>query len=392
MAGGPRGRALVIGGGIGGLSAAIALRRAGVDVAVFERSDELHEVGAGVGLQLAAVKALKRIGLLEPILEIGSQPLEALELRSHRSGRLLGRLPQREVGKDVGLFGVNVHRGDLLATLAGAAGDVVRLGAECVGFEQDEHGITARFADGREERGALLIGADGLHSTVRRQLHGDTELRYSGYAVWRAMPEFQDDRVTDAYPHQAVGPGGGFGLHPLGERMYWFASMARPEGAADDPQGRKHELRELFGGWYDPIPAVIEATPEEAIFRGDIYDRKPLDRWGTGRVTLLGDAGHATTPAMGQGAGMTIEDAAVLAEELSLDSNLGDAARVDAALRAYEGRRLPRTAKIVNMSWRLSQVYNFKNPVVYRLRNAMLWLTPDFAQRRQFQAEVDRDL
>jgi 2-polyprenyl-6-methoxyphenol hydroxylase-like FAD-dependent oxidoreductase len=206
------------------------------------------------------------------------------------------------------------------------------------------------------------------------------------------MPPFRDDRVTDAYPHQAVGPGGGFGLHPKGELMYWFASMARPEGLADDPRGRKHELRELFGSWYDPIPAVIEATPEEAIFRGDIYDRRPLARWGEGGVTLLGDAAHATTPAMGQGAGMTIEDAAVLAEELSLDPGLEDRDKVQAALRAYQGRRLPRTARIVNMSWRLSQVYNWKNPLVSALRNGMLWLTPAFAERKQFQAEIDRDL
>ena len=116
------GRALVIGGGIGGLSTAIALRRAGVEVAVFEASRELHEVGAGVGLQLAAVKALKRLGMLEPMLAISSAPLEALELRSHKSGRVLARLPQRELGKDVGLYGLNVHRGDLLATLAKGAG------------------------------------------------------------------------------------------------------------------------------------------------------------------------------------------------------------------------------------------------------------------------------
>jgi 2-polyprenyl-6-methoxyphenol hydroxylase-like FAD-dependent oxidoreductase len=386
------GRALVIGGGIGGLSTAIALRRAGVDVAVFEASSELHEVGAGVGLQLAAVKALKRMGMLEPMLAISSAPLEALELRAHKSGRVLARLPQRELGKDVGLYGLNVHRGDLLATLAKGAGDVVHLSAECIGFDEDADGVTARFADGREERGAILIGADGLHSTVRKQLHGDTELRYSGYTVWRAMPPFQDDRVTDAYPHQAVGPGGGFGLHPKGALMYWFGSMVRPEGAPDPPEGRKHELLKHFGGWYDPIPAAIEATPDEAIFRSDIHDRKPLESWGTARVTLLGDAAHATTPAMGQGAGMTIEDAAVLAEELSLDPGLNDRERIGAALHAYEARRRPRTTAVVDLSWKLSKVYNWKNPVASRLRNTMLFLTPAFVDRRRFQPEIDRDL
>ena len=386
-------RVMVIGGGIGGLSAAIALRRDGIDVSVFERSSELHEVGAGVGLQLSAVKALKRIGMLRPIVDIGSEPLEALELRSYRSGRLLGRLPQREIGHDVGLFGVNVHRGELLATLASHAGaDVIELNADCVGFDQDADGVTARFADGREERGAVLVGADGLHSAIRRQLHGDVKPRYSGYSVWRSMPPFQDERITDGYPHQAVGPGGGFGLHPKGELMYWFGAMVRPEGAPDPPEGMKHELRQHFGDWYDPIPAVIEATPEEMIFHADVYDREPLKTWGTGRVTLLGDAAHPTTPATGQGAGMAIEDAAALAEELSLDPELEDAERVTAALRAYEGRRLPRTTSIVNTAWRLSQIYNWRNPVASKLRETVLRLTPAFVQRKPFQAEIDADL
>jgi 2-polyprenyl-6-methoxyphenol hydroxylase-like FAD-dependent oxidoreductase len=386
-------RALIIGGGIGGLSAAIALQHDGIPVRVFERSSELHEVGAGVGLQLGAVKALKRMNMLAPIVEIGSEPLEALELHSYRSGKLLGKLPQREIGGPVGLFGVNVHRGELLATLAKHAGsEVIELGAECTGFEQDADGVTARFADGREERGAALIGADGIRSTIRGQIHGNGKPRYSGYSVWRSMPPFQDDRITDGYPHQAVGPGGGFGMHPKGELMYWFAAMARPEGAPDPPEGMKHELRQIFGDWYDPIPAIIEATPDEAIFHGDIYDRPPLKSWGSGRVTLLGDAAHPTTPSMGQGAGMAIEDAAVLAEELSLDPSLTNGARVTSALQSYEGRRVPRTTSIVNTSWRLSQIYNVKNPLVSTVRETVMRLVPDFVQRKEFEAVIKTDL
>jgi 2-polyprenyl-6-methoxyphenol hydroxylase-like FAD-dependent oxidoreductase len=386
-------RVLIVGGGIGGLAAATALQRAGVEVAVFEQSGELHEVGAGVGLQLAAVKALKRIGMLERIMEVSSEPIQALELRNYRSGKLLAKLPQGEVGGDAGLFGLNIHRGDLLATFAKSAGsDVVTLEAECVGFEQDDRGVTARFADGREERGAALVGADGIHSTVRRQLHGDTPLRYSGYTVWRSMPPFKDSRLSDGYPQQAVGPGGGFGLHPRDELLYWFASMARPEGAPDPPEGKKHELRRLYSDWYPPIPDVIEATPEEQIFRGDIYDRAPLDRWGEGRVTLLGDAAHATTPALGQGAGMTIEDAAVLAEELALEPGLERGDRIAAALSAYEGRRRPRTAAIVSESYRLSKTYNWKNPVACKVREGVMRLRPERTWRKAFRAEVERDL
>src|SRR5690349_11673288 len=133
VADGSGNRALVIGGGIGGLSTAIALQRAGIDVAVFEQSSELKEIGAGVGLQLACVKALKRMGMLEPILEVGSVPLHALELRHWRTAKVLARVPQLEIGEDVGLYGINIHRGDLLGELAKGAGDVVTLSAQCVG-------------------------------------------------------------------------------------------------------------------------------------------------------------------------------------------------------------------------------------------------------------------
>jgi 2-polyprenyl-6-methoxyphenol hydroxylase-like FAD-dependent oxidoreductase len=393
MKGRSENRALVIGGGIGGLSATIALRRAGVEVAVFEQSSELKEVGAGVGLQIAAVKALKRMGMLEPIMAVSSEPLQALELRNWRSGKLLGKVPQAEVAGDLGLFGLNIHRGDLLRTLAEAAGaGVVTLDAQCAGFEQDERGVTARFADGREERGAMLVGADGLDSTVRKQLHGDTELRYSGYTVWRSMPAFQDARLGDGYPQQAVGPGGGFGLHPRGDLVYWFGSMARPEGAPDAPDGKKHELLEIYGDWYSPIPELIEATPEEEIFKGDIYDREPLEQWGEGRVTLLGDAAHPTTPAQGQGAGMTIEDAAVLGEEISIDPGLERGDRIEAALRAYEGRRLPRTTAIVNESHQLSKTYNWKNPVACAVREGYMRLRSEKSWRKPMRAEAERDL
>ncbi len=383
---------MIVGGGIGGLSAAIALQRAGFAVTVFEESPGLYEVGAGVGLQLGAVKALKRMGMLEVILDAGSEPLEALELTNWRTGKLLAKMPQGEVGADHGLFGINIHRGDLLAALATAAGDVVELNSRLAGFEQDDDGVTVRFEDGREERGAVLVGADGLHSTVRAKLHKSIELRYSGYTVWRSMPSFPGHGISDRYPQQAVGPGGGFGLHPEGERVYWFGSMVRPEGQVDSPAGRKQDVLDAFKGWYSPIPELIEATPDKEISRRDIFDLKPLEFWGTGRVTLLGDAAHATTPAMGQGAGMAIEDGVVLAEELSLDPSLRHGSRIATALKAYEGRRLPRCKAIVDESYQLSKTYNWTHPAAVRLREVVLRARPAKSWAKKFRAEVERDL
>ena len=254
---------------------------------------------------------------------------------------MLAKLPQGEVAGDVGLFGLNIHRGDLLATLAeGAGADVVTLNARCVGFEQDDTGVTARFEDGREERGGLLIGADGLHSTVRRQIHGDTPLRYSGYTVWRSMPRFPDSGLRRRLP--AAGRRPRWRLRDPSARRARL--LVRLDGQTGGGARRARRQEAGAAGAVRGLVRrrsreLIEATPEEEIFQGDIYDRKPLEHWGQGRVTLLGDAAHPTTPALGQGAGMSIEDGAVLAEELALDRRLERRDRVEAALRAYEGRR-----------------------------------------------------
>ncbi len=164
--------------------------------------------------------------------------------------------------------------------------------------------------------------------------------------------------LSPAFYSRPKGEGQIFGIYPAKDKVYWFAGKKTPPGGSDAPGGRKQELLNLFKGWYEPIEALIEAADEAMILRNDVYDRKPVDRWGTGRVTLMGDAAHPTTPTLGQGAGLAIEDAVVLAKELALASNLSDYATVDDALRAYERIRMPRTAAIVNESWEYRTQYS----------------------------------
>jgi 2-polyprenyl-6-methoxyphenol hydroxylase-like FAD-dependent oxidoreductase len=206
-----------------------------------------------------------------------------------------------------------LHRAELLDALHRAAGpDVVRLGARCVGLVQDAMAVTARFEDGREARGDLLIGADGLRSAVRSVLFGTDPPRYGGYSAWRAVTRFDPARLT---PGETWGRGRRFGQWGMtGGRAYWYATESVPAGQGDPPEGRKQGLLALFCGWHEPVEDLIEATDESAILRNDVYDRPALHRWSVGRATLLGDAAHPMTPDMGQGACQAIEDAVILAD------------------------------------------------------------------------------
>lgn len=364
-------RVLVIGGGIGGLAAAAALRAGGAPVEVFERQPELRELGTGVGIQRVAAQALSMLGLQDALREISGPGFKALRLVSWRDGRTLTEVPwHREV--------VAVHRGELLEIIARAVGDpgVIHCGMECVGFRQDATGVSALFADGHEERGAALVGADGLQSVIRTSVIGDGPPRYPGATVWRALPEFTHKSLGRDYAQQVYGPASIFGMFPVDQRLFWWGSQIRPEGAVDPPAGRKRDLLDTFAGWPAGVPEVIEATPEDQIFHQDLYDRKPLEHWCDGRVTLLGDAAHPTTPTLGQGAGMAIEDGVVLGRELSAVGRLSVPGAVEAAFASYERKRIPRTSLIVTRSGRLSKVSHLKHPVSLFMRERVLSAMP----------------
>jgi 2-polyprenyl-6-methoxyphenol hydroxylase-like FAD-dependent oxidoreductase len=381
-------RVLVIGGGIGGLTAAAALRAGGVPVEVFERQPELRELGTGVGIQRVAAQALSMLGLRDQLRGISGPGFEALRLLSWRDGRTLAAVPwHREV--------VAVHRGELLEMLARAVGDlsIVHCAMECVGFRQDATGVTALFADGHEERGAALVAADGLESTIRAKLIDDGRPRYSGATVWRALPEYSHKSLGLDYAQQVYGPASIFGMFPVDKRLFWWGSQIRPEGAVDPPIGRKQDLLNTFAGWPAEVHQVIEATPEDQLYRQDLYDRKPVERWRDGRVTLLGDAAHPTTPTLGQGAGMAIEDGVVLGRELSALASLSAPGSVQAALDSYEHKRIPRTSQIVNRSAWLAKLSHVKNPVGLFMRERVLSAMPQkfwqllWEQERTYQIQ-----
>lgn len=359
-------KAIIIGGGIGGVTAAIALQRAGIDVTVFERAEELREVGSGLPLWTNALRALQKIGL-EHVLEALGAPVTAGSISTWRGDTLVD-LRTEELLKRLGTINAVVHRAELLALLLETLGaDKVQLGATCVGFTQDATGVCARFADGREVRGDVLIGADGLHSVIRAQLFGASKPRYAGYICYRGLAHLSRTGLET----WAWGKGYQFGLTPMSKgRAYWFAQFYTPEDAQDKAGGRKREMLDLFQDWHDPIPAVIEATAEDDILRNPIYESAPLHHWSLGRVTLLGDAAHTMTPNLGQGACQAIEDAVELAECLKAEPD------IVSALKHYEKQRVRRTNRITLMARLVGQVVQWENPMACRIRNAIMKRTP----------------
>ena len=374
--------AIIIGGGIGGLTTAIALRRRGMEVAVYERAPEIREVGAGLTLWANAVKVLGKLGLAEAVKAAGAPGMGG-SIRTSR-GETLSTMTGRELEERYGAANLGIHRADLQRILLARLGEeFVHLGATCTGFSQDEAGVTAHFADGSEARADVLIGADGIHSTVRETLFGKEKPRYSGYTAWRGVASVSAASGPTDAASETWGCGQRFGHVTIGQgRVYWFAVRNARAGETDAPEGRQAELRRLFAAWHAPIPALIDATPEAAILRNDIYDREPLKRWTEGRVTLLGDAAHPMTPNLGQGACQAIEDAVTLAHRLAERDEAGQ------ALLAYEMARIQRANFIVRQSWQIGRVAQWGNPAACALRNTLLKTVGGALQRSQLKLIV----
>jgi 2-polyprenyl-6-methoxyphenol hydroxylase-like FAD-dependent oxidoreductase len=355
-------RTAVVGAGIGGLAGAVALEQAGVEPIVIERSLQLREAGFGLVLSANAVTALRAIGLHERVAARGTKVRRA-EVRNPR-GDLLTLIDYEALGWET----YAILRNELQQAMLGAIpAERLHLGTVCVGVT--EHGQALH--DGGEAVVAdIVVGADGIRSAVRQSLFGEEPLRYGGHRAWRAGTRLDGARVRDRFV-EVWGVGGGFGFGPAGsDRVYWYCFETVPEGAPAPDRPRDEFLRR-YGGWFDPIPALIESTDPDALEPTFTYDRRPRRDWGRGRVTLLGDAAHPMKPNIGQGAAQALEDAVVLGDCLAASRDPED------ALRTYERRRVRRAAAVARASRRAGRAAEVRSPLVARLRDAVMKALPD---------------
>lgn len=382
-------RCVVIGGGIGGLTAAIALHRLGIDVSVHERTAGPSEIGAGISMWGNAVRVFDALGVGESIRSIGER-LRDGEMRL-ASGRVQSSMDMLALDAQLGVTSLLVHRAELQRVLLEVLPpNQVRFGHELTEIVSARSGVEARFRSGESVVADCIVGADGLRSVSREYVYGSPQkdpLRYSGYTCWRGVVSAGGfDSIPPGYVCETWGRGTRFGVLRLTkDRIYWFATTnapPRPPSASDIDRPR---LRSLVADFWDPIPRIVEATQASAILRHDLHDRIPRRGWSRDGVVLLGDAAHPTTPNIGQGGCLAVEDGFVLARELARDSD------VTAAFARYEALRFPRCAEITRFSFRLGIVGQWQNPLLCSVRDFVFRLTPPSAIEARHRRYVGYD-
>jgi salicylate hydroxylase len=339
-------RVAIVGGGIGGLTAACALRRRGIEVAIYEAAPELREIGAGVALGPNAMKVLRSLGLEDGVRGIAGRS-DWQMVHNWKTGRVISKTSRREQAALFGSASATVHRADLLDVLTDSLPrDLVTLGARCTGVESDGALAVARFEDGSEIEADVIIGADGIHSAVRASLFGPDAPRFTGKICYRSV--IGVDAVPGEPPANDnamwLGPHGTIVLYPVRQDellnvvCHYDDEDYRHEAWITECD--REEVLERYSGWHDSLRRIFSAS--EVWYKWALYDRDPIPRWTRDRVTLLGDAAHPMLPYLGQGACQAIEDGCVLAAAL--------AAQPDdpvTALALYERSRRPRASRVV---------------------------------------------
>lgn len=348
------GKILIVGAGLGGLSAACCLSKAGFDIEVFEQARRLGEIGAGIQLSANAMHVMRHLGLDDAIAKAGVRP-GAYVFRLHDTGEIIQQFPlSEEHERQHGAPYIQIHRADLHDLLAAEAykirPDIIHLDKQAIGFSEDAAGVELKFADGSSARGDLLVGADGLKSVIAHQIVGNIPASYTGDAAWRITIPVEQLRIDfiDQVMSVFMGPGGhAVCYYVRAGKLLNFVGIIETEEVFEESWTMRFpwvKLKNDFKGWHPAIQTIIDTADKDQCYRWSLHNRLPIRNWSTPRATLLGDAAHATLPYLAQGAGMAIEDGAVLARALRQSST------VSKALDLYQRNRIDRTARVVEQS------------------------------------------
>ncbi|MEB3338874.1 MAG: FAD-dependent urate hydroxylase HpxO [Leptolyngbyaceae bacterium] len=350
-------KAVIIGAGIGGLTAGIALRQAGYQVEIYDRVKELRPVGAGISLWSNGVKVMNRLGLGEKMAQIGGL-MNRMQYRS-QTDELLNDIDLHPLIAEVGQRPYPVARNDLQQMLLNSFPGEVTLNAKCIGVEETEDSVTAIFENGHRATGDLLIAANGIRSNLRSYVLGEeTHPQYGGYVNWNGLVQASADLAPKDTWVVYVGEHKRASLMPVGgDRFYFFFDVPLPKGSQTPPEAIQAELAEFFTGWPPVVQSLIQQLDPFKTNRLEIHDLSPIERMVRGRVALLGDAAHATCPDLGQGGCQAMEDGEVLTRYL-LTTNIS----VADALKRYETERKERANGIVVKARKRAEIIHGKEP------------------------------
>lgn len=342
--------AIIAGGGIGGLTAALCLHQKGWDIQLLEQAPALTEMGAGIQISPNGMKVLKQIGIDEAVSNIAFQP-DGTELRIGKTGRTIFSIPTKEIAEQRwGAPYLQIHRADLLNILATAlnarAPGAVQTNAHVASYRQENGKAVAILKDGAELTGDLLIGADGIHSNIRQTMQGNDAPRFTGNVAWRVV--VPTGKLGTLLPPKTgcawVGPGRHAVTYFLrqGKLVNLVGIVERDDWQEEGwtIQGTRKEALEDFRDFHPVIQNILDKA--DTHYRWALHDRKPLKQWTDGPIALMGDACHPMLPFLAQGAVQAIEDAWVLAEQVANGENIAE------SLRTYQALRLPRTANVQN--------------------------------------------
>ena len=365
----------IIGAGIGGLTTALALKQSGFKVSVYESANEIKPVGAGIVMAGNAMQIFRELGIREKIESAGNK-ISFLKMTDEKL-RPLSTVSLAKLEKKYGVYNIAIHRAELQRILAEEVGyENIHLGKRLTNIQNGEV-VKISFEDQSILNTQTIIAADGIHSTVRNQLFEPSTLRDTKQLCWRGV---LNTELAEKYAHEAYeawGRGKRFGFVKISANtLYWFAVV-------NERMYKNKELTDLFQEFHPDILNIISGTDKDQIFQSPIIDIKPFSGWHHGHVCLMGDAAHATTPNLGQGACQAVEDAYVIGKLFSSGKT------APAVFAEYEKLRKKKAHYIVNTSWMLGKVSHIENLFGVWLRNLLMKMIPDSVSEKQIDRVFD---
>lgn len=381
-------KVIIIGAGIGGLTTAIALRQRGIAYEIYEAAPGNRPVGAGIMLGANAIRVYERLGIGEEIKGVATLAGH-IYIRNCR-GAILQTISNAEVKRKYGAGTYGLHRAALQRVLLDHCGQPVQYNKRCASIQENGDRINVYFSDGTNAEGTLVIGADGIRSAVREQYVTKARYRYSGQTCWRAIIPVNlpaEEAATTSEVWSVKGNGLRAMFTQVGpQQVYFWMTRAMPAGTVMPPEEALKFIRKQLADYPGYMQTMLQHLRPEYLIQSDLSDLNPLRTWHRGRAVLLGDAAHATTPNVGQGAGMAIEDAWVLAQCLATTGNYHQ------SFETYEQRRMARAKKIVDLSWQIAKLTNWKGRLLTKLRDGLMRRIPERMSGKQLDFFYGVDL